>query len=572
MSNELPNLADLFDFSESVDMNTLLAGEDTQQIEEGSVVVGKVVRKTDNGVSVDFNFKSEGFVPKHEIPNFDEIEVGSELNAVLESIESEDDGLPVLSVEKAIFKEAWDKFTKVHEEGAIVKGEVKRRVKGGLMVDVGVEAFLPGSQVDTSPVRNMDEFLSNTYDFKILKINKDRRNVVISRRELLEEEKSKLRSEIMEDITPGQLRKGTVKNITDFGAFVDLNGIDGLIHITDMSWGRISHPSEMLEVGQEIEAVILEIDREKERVSLGLKQKSNDPWENVEQTFPAGTRVKGKVVNVMPYGAFIEIVEGVEGLIHVSEMSWTKRVTRASDVLNVGDEVEAVVLEIQKDSKKISLGLRQTQMNPWEEAARKYPPGTKITGKVRNMTSYGAFVEIEQDIDGMVHISDMSWTRKINNPAELLKKGDVVSAIVLEINPDQQRISLSMKDLSENPWDKISEFYKIGDSVKGTVTKLTNFGAFVELENDIDGLIHISQLSDERVNKVKDIIAVGDQVEARVIKIDPVERRIGLTMKSADAIANVETAAAADVQNLKPGEHMVDMGDLLDDVFESGQE
>ncbi|NQZ68450.1 MAG: S1 RNA-binding domain-containing protein, partial [Lentisphaeria bacterium] len=386
-----------------------------------------------------------------------------------------------------------------------------------------------------------------------------------SRRELLEEEKAKVRGEIMVEIQPGQVRKGIVKNITDFGAFVDLHGIDGLIHITDMSWGRISHPSEMLEVGQEVDAVILEVDNEKQRVSLGLKQKSEDPWQDVEKRFPIGTKITGNVVNVMPYGAFVEIEEGVEGLIHVSEMSWTKRVSKASEVLEVSQEIEAIVLDIQRDQKKISLGLRQTQNNPWEIAAQKYPIGSKVSGKVRNMTSYGAFIEIEPDIDGMVHVSDMSWTRKINNPAELLKKGDDVEAIVLEIDSEQQRISLGVKQMFEDPWASIEKYYKIGDDVSGKVTKITNFGAFVELDQGIDGLIHVSQLSDERVGKVKDVIKIEDEVTAKVIKIDEEERRIGLSMKT-----NIDENAAN--INLKPGEDMVDMGDIFDSAIEASKD
>jgi small subunit ribosomal protein S1 len=413
----------------------------------------------------------------------------------------------------------------------------------------------------------MDDYVGKEFEFKILKINRDRRNIVVSRRELLEAEKSRMRAGLLTEMLPGQLRPGTVKNITDFGAFVDLKGIDGLLHITDMSWGRISHPSEMLQIGEEVEVVILDIDREKERVSLGLKQKTPDPWDAVDERYTSGTKISGRVMNVMPYGAFVEIEEGVEGLIHVSEMSWTKRITRASDVLSVGEEVEAIVLDVQRDSKKISLGLRQTMSNPWEIIAEKYPPGARVKGKVRNMTSYGAFIEIQEDIDGMVHVSDMSWTRKINNPAEMLGKGDEVEAIVLEIDPNQQRISLGMKQLNEDPWDGIERMYGVGSMVKGTVAKLTNFGAFVELDHGVDGLIHISQLSDERVEKVKDVLNVGDSVEARVIKIDTAERRIGLSLKLRSE--SIAASASSEVDDaLRPGEHMVDVGDVFDNAFE----
>jgi small subunit ribosomal protein S1 len=550
----------LIDLDNLPSMDELLEQDNSAQYGRGTIVNGKVVEKRDSGAIVDIGFKAEGFVPKDEFSDWAGLSLGDEIRALLEEIE-DDDNMPILSVEKAILQEAWEKFISAFDEGSVVKGAIKFRVKGGLMVDVGVDAFLPGSQVDLGPVKNLDDFVAKEFDFKILKINRERRNIVISRRELLEEEKARKRASLMSEIFPGQLRQGVVKNITDFGAFVDLHGVDGLLHITDMSWGRVSHPSEMVAVGDEIELVILDVDRERERVSLGLKQKSSDPWDSVEGRYPAESKIKGRVVNVMPYGAFVEIEEGVEGLIHVSEMSWTKRITRASDVLNIGDEVEAVVLDIQRDAKKISLGLRQTMDNPWEVVAQKYPPGSEVKGKVRNMTSYGAFIEIQEDIDGMVHVSDMSWTRKINNPQEVLKKGDEVEAVVLDIDPSQQRISLGIKQLQEDPWSQINTLYKIGDMVKGTVMKLTSFGAFVELDHGIDGLIHISQLSDERVEKVKDILKVGDEIEARVIKIDGAERRIGMSLKAGNELGE---EGDLKVEDLRPGEHMVDVGDIFD--------
>ena len=555
----------IFELDDLPSMDDLLEQDNSAQYGRGTIVTGKVVEKRDGGVIVDIGFKAEGYVPKDEFADWEGLGLGDEIRALLEEIE-DDENMPILSVEKAILQEAWDKFTEAFDEGSVVKGMIKFRVKGGLMVDVGVDAFLPGSQVDLGPVKNLDDFVAREFDFKILKINRERRNIVISRRELLEEEKARKRAVLMAEIFPGQLRKGMVKNITDFGAFIDLHGVDGLLHITDMSWGRVSHPSEMVTVGDEVELLILDVDRERERVSLGLKQKSADPWDSVEEQYPAGSKIKGRVVNVMPYGAFVEIQQGVEGLIHVSEMSWTKRVTRASDVINIGDEVEAVVLDIQRDSKKISLGLRQTMENPWEVVARNYPPGAKVVGKVRNMTSYGAFIEIQEDIDGMVHVSDMSWTRKINKPQEVLKKGDEVEAVVLDIDPSQQRISLGIKQLQEDPWSQIDTLYKIGDMVKGTVMKLTSFGAFVELEQGIDGLIHISQLSDDRVEKVKDILKVGDEREARVIKIDQAERRIGLSLKAGQDF----DAEAIDlkIEDLRPGEHMVDVGDIFNSALE----
>jgi len=559
----------IFELDDLPSMEKLLEQDNSAQYGRGTIVTGKVVEKRDGGVIVDIGFKAEGYVSKDEFSDWEGLELGDEIRALLEEIE-DDENMPVLSVEKAILQEAWDKFTEAFDEGSVVKGTIKFRVKGGLMVDVGVDAFLPGSQVDLGPVKNLDDFVAREFDFKILKINRERRNIVISRRELLEEEKARKRAVLMAEIFPGQMRQGMVKNITDFGAFIDLHGVDGLLHITDMSWGRVSHPSEMVTVGDEIELLILDVDRDRDRVSLGLKQKSADPWDSVEEQYPVGSKIKGRVVNVMPYGAFVEIQEGVEGLIHVSEMSWTKRVTRASDVINIGDEVEAVVLDIQRDSKKISLGLRQTMENPWEVVARNYPPGAKVVGKVRNMTSYGAFIEIQEDIDGMVHVSDMSWTRKINKPQEILKKGDEVEAVVLDIDPSQQRISLGIKQLQEDPWSQIDTLYKIGDMVKGTVMKLTSFGAFVELEQGIDGLIHISQLSDERVEKVKDILKVGDELEARVIKIDQAERRIGLSLKAGQDID--ADAVELKIEELRPGEHMVDVGVIFSSALEQTDE
>ena len=546
-----------------------LLGETVQDdFKEGTIIEGTIIDKRDAGALVDIGYKAEGFLPNEEFSNWEDVKVGDKIDVFLEEIENEK-SMPGISARKAVFQKAWAKITTEYQEGSVVKGVMKSRVRGGMLVDVmGIEAFLPGSQIDVVPVKNMDDFLDKEFEFKILKINNERRNIVVSRRELLEADMAEKRAAIMKDIELNQVRKGTVKNITDFGAFIDLGGMDGLLHITDMSWGRISHPSEMLEVGQEIEVVILGIDTEKERISLGLKQKTENPWENVEEKYPVGSKVKGRIVNIMPYGAFMEIENGVEGLIHVSEMSWTKRITKAGDILSVGEEVEAVVLDIKKDQKKISLGLRQIEGNPWEALAEKYPVGTKIKGKVRNMTSYGAFVEIENDIDGMIHISDMSWTRKINNPNEVLKPGDEVEAVILDIDPAQQRISLGMKQAEEDPWEKIEELYKLGDVVKGKIAKITAFGAFVELSNKIDGLIHISQISKERVEKVKDVLNVGDEVEARVIKIDKGERRIGLSIKATEEeYSEAELKAVGDEVSIALDGAMVGMGDAFDDAL-----
>ena len=549
-------------------MEELLRGsENAGSITKGKIVEGKIVGKRQDGALVDIGYKAEGFIPASEFLKYDEINVGDKIDVYLEEIENRQN-MPTLSLEKAYSIKAWERITTEYGEGHIVKGFMRHRVKGGIMVDVeGFPAFLPGSQLDVSPVRNMDDYLNKEYDVKIIKINLERHNIVVSRRELLEASLRDQRSKLMGEMAVDEIRKGIVKNITDFGAFIDLGGVDGLLHITDISWGRINHPGEVLTVGQEIEVVVIGIDEDKERVSLGLKQKTRNPWDDVVEKYPKGAKITGKVVNLMPYGAFIEIETGVEGLIHVSEMSWTKRVNKASEVLNIGDDVEAVVLDIDRDSRKIALGLRQKERNPWEVLAEKYPVGKHITGKVRNMTNYGAFVEIENDIDGMIHVSDMSWTRKINNPNEVLKPGQEVEVVILEINPEQQRISLGLKQAENDPWSNISEQYKVGDIVKGSVTKITAFGAFVELSNKIDGLIHISQLSHDRVDKVKDVLKVGDEVEARVIKVDTDERRIGLSIKAvADNFSedDLKQAEAEYTAALKPGEDMVSMGEIFE--------
>ena len=555
------------DFSDMKPMEELLnATESSQAITKGKIVKGKVAQKRPDGALIDIGYKAEGFVPASEFIKYDQINIGDEIDVYLEEIENRQN-MPTLSLEKAYSIKAWDRITTEYGEGHIVKGLMRHRVKGGVMVDVeGFPAFLPGSQIDVAPVRNIDDYIGNEYDVKIIKINLERHNIVVSRRELLVESLRDQRAKLLGEMAEGDLRMGTVKIITDFGAFIDLGGVDGLLHITDISWGRISHPSEELHVGQELEVMVIGIDQDKERVSLGLKQKTPNPWDDVVAKYPKGSRVSGKVVNIMPYGAFVEIENGVEGLIHVSEMSWTKRVSKPGDVLNVGEEVEAIVLEIDRESRKISLGLRQKERNPWELLAEKYPVGSRITGKVRNMTNYGAFVEIENDIDGMVHVSDMSWTRKINNPNEVLKPGQEVEVVILEINPEQQRISLGLKQAESDPWANIGDLYKVGDVVKGKVSKIAAFGAFVELSNKIDGLIHISQLSRDRVEKVKDVLKVGDEVEARVIKVDTDERRIGLSIKAVNDNFSEEDLKAAEEEYtaaLKPGDDMVSLGEAF---------
>jgi small subunit ribosomal protein S1 len=562
--------------------DTLTLGKDADAIDAmysntlkdfsvGSIVPGKVLRIQDDEVLVDIGYKSEGIVDGDEFEDIETVKPGDTIEVFLESLEN-DHGMVVLSKKRAEQQRKWDHIVNDCEEGSLVDGTITRAIKGGFIVDIGADAFLPGSQVDVVPVRNLDDYIGRTLQVKILKINKERKNIVVSRREIIEETRREQKLKLLGEIKIGQLRKGTVKNITDFGAFVDLDGIDGLLHVTDMSWGRINHPTEMVKVGDQVEVMILDIDLDKERISLGLKQTLSNPWQDIDAKYPIGTRIRGKVVSLAPYGAFVEIEEGVEGLVHVSEISWTKRVQRASDVLKVGDEVQAVVLSINMEEKKISLGMRQTEENPWEVAALKYPIGSLVKGKVRNFTSYGAFVEIEEGVDGMIHVSDMSWTRKINHPSEVLKKGDEVETVVLEIDATNQRISLGLKQAQEDPWARITVSYKEGQKIKGKVTKLTNFGAFVELEDGIDGLVHISQISDAHVEKVKDVLSIGDEVEARIVKIDPVEHRIGLSIKAAK-IADEDFEISDELlTGLRPGEELVDLSSAFDSLLTGNEE
>ena len=545
-------------------MEDLLAESKIELLKEGSVIEGTIMEIRPTEVVIDFGGKAEGTIPAHEFIDLSELEIGSDIEVFLERLEDRF-GNPQLSFDKAEQKKNWEKIVNTCEEGSVITGRVRSKVKGGLVVNIGVDAFLPSSQVDIQAPKNLDQFVGQTFDFKVVKINRERKNIVVSRRELIEERRQDKKREILSKIIPGETRRGMVKNITDYGAFIDLDGLDGLLHITDMSWGRVSHPSEMVKTGEEITVCIIDIDEKRERVSLGLKQLSSNPWDEIESKFPINAKVRGKVVNLVPYGAFVELEEGVEGLVHVTEMSWTKRITKPGEVLNVGDEVDAVVLGIQKDDQKISLGLRQLEVNPWDMATHNYPPGARVRGKIRNLTSYGAFVELEEGIDGMVHVSDMSWTRKINHPSEMVKKGDEVDAIVVEVDVDNQRISLGMKHLTQDPWEDIDRLYKLGDIIKGRVARVAGYGAFIELEHDIDGLVHISQIKEERIEKVKDHLKEGEEVSARVIKIDKDERRIGLSIKAADydedALAK-EVAAYDEV-----GEDLTtSLGDIFDEA------
>ena len=526
-----------------------------RELREGSIVTGTIQEIRPQVVLVDIGYKSEGAISISEFED-EEIEVGDQIEVLLERLEN-DEGIVVLSKEKAAHKQNWDKIVGVYRDGGLVKGKVKSVVKGGLMVNVGVEAFLPGSQVDIIPPRDLNEYVGKVYEFKIVKVNDDRKNIVLSRREVIEAERADQRQRFLETVKEGDKVEGIVKNITDFGAFVDLRGMDGLLHITDMSWGRVNHPSEMLHIGQSLEVVILEVDREKERVSLGLKQMTDNPWADIERKYPINSHVKGRVTKLLPYGAFVELEKGVEGLVHVSELSWVKRITRPSDVLKLDQEIEAVVLSISVKEQKISLGVRQLEDNPWADIESRFPIGTVIKGQVRNLTPYGAFVGLEEGIDGMIHVSDMSWTRKINHPSEVLKKGDEVEAIVLEIKKEDQRVSLGIKQLESDPWESINDRFKVGDMVTGQVAKIASFGAFVNLDGDIDGLIHISQLSEDHVERVKDVIQVGDEITARVIKVDSIERRIGLSIKAVNYDTEQLRRETASFEALRPSSDMV---------------
>lgn len=499
-------------------------------IEEGNIVTGRIVKITQKEVLVDINYKSEGVIPIDEFPRIEEYKIGDEIEVFLESLEDED-GMMMLSKSKVDKSRNWERTINSCNEGSVLEGKIFKKVKGGFMVDIGVEAFLPASQVDIRHITDMDSYVGKSFDFKILKINEERKNVVISRRELLEEERAREKQRLIEEINEGDLVKGIVKNITDFGAFIDLNGIDGLLHITDMTWGRISHPEELLNIGDEIEIIVLKFDKQNARISLGMKQKTSNPWAAVEDKYPVGSIVEGKVVNIMPYGAFIELEEGIEGLIHISEFSWTKRINHPSEILSVGDSVEVMVLNIEKEKEKISLGIKQTEFNPWSVVDEKYPEGKRITGTVRNITSYGAFVELEEGIDGLIHISDISWTKKINNPAEVLHKGDQVDAVVLSVEKENKKIALGIKQLQPDPWENIESKYAIGDVVTGTVSKVAGFGIFVALEDDLEGLIHATQLAETPPAKIEDVVKVDQEITAVVVKIDPVERKIALSVK-----------------------------------------
>lgn len=512
-----------------------LYAQSLREIVEGEIVRGTVLEIKNDTVLIDIGYKSEGTIPLREFQTLSgefPIKVGDAVDVYLDQKE-DSDGLIVLSREKAEKIKVWDDIRRSYEKGEVITGTILGRTKGGLMVDIGVRAFLPGSQVDLRPVRDLDKLIGKSFPMKVIKLNQRRGNIVLSRRELLEEERRALKDKTLQSLQEGKVIRGKVKNITEYGAFIDLGGLDGLLHITDMSWGRVSHPSELFVVGDEVEVVVLKFDRAAERVSLGYKQRTKDPWEGVEQRFPVGSRVRGKVVSLTDYGAFIELAEGIEGLVHISEMSWTQRVKHPSKVVSVGDPVEVMILDVDQVNKRISLGMRQTEPNPWLFVEERYPVGTRVEGTIRNLTDFGAFVELEEGIDGLIHVSDMSWTKRIRHPSEVLKRGDKVEAVVLHVDKTNRRISLGLKQSQPDPWQStVPDKYRVGMDVRAKVVRLADFGAFVELEDGVEGLLHVSELSHERVAKPEDIVSVGNELTLKIIKLDAEERKLGLSLRA----------------------------------------
>jgi len=500
------------------------------QIVEGEIVKSKVLRVTENAVILDVGFKSEGSVPLDEFKDPHTLKEGDEVEVFLEHLEDQE-GAVVLSKKKADFMRVWEKIRVAHESDQPVEGTLVKKIKGGVVVNLmGVDAFLPGSQIALRRVPNIDELLGQTYEFKIIKLNKRRRNIVVSRRVILENERAHKREHLMKELAVGQVRKGVVKNITDFGAFIDLGGVDGLLHITDMSYGRVSHPTEMVAIGKEVEVKILDIDWQRERISLGMKQLQSYPWQNVAAKYPVGTRVQGKVVSITNYGAFVEIEPGIEGLVHISEMSWTRNVRHPSKIVSIGETIEAVVLKVDEAEEKISLGMKQTEQDPWMILPLKYPVGTRINGKVRNLTSFGAFVEIEPGIDGLIHISDMSWTKRVQHPSEVVKKGDAVDVVILNIDAENKRISLGLKQAEEDPWLKIGETYPIGMEMRGRAVRLMDKGVVVDLGNDIEGFVPMSQLGVPNLENPGDAVKEGQALDLKVLEVDPIHHRIVLAV------------------------------------------
>jgi small subunit ribosomal protein S1 len=527
--------------------------ESVKNFEVDSIIKGIIVNVVGGDAIVDIGYKSEGIIPLEQFENPSEVKKGDTVEVLLESVEDEE-GMILLSKRKADRMRAWERVISTCKEGDVVRGKVTRKIKGGLLIEIGVPVFLPASQISIRRSGDISEFIGQELECKIIKIDESRMNIVVSRRKLIEEKREAQKRQLLDSIEIGQVRKGVVKNITEFGAFVDLGGLDGLLHITDMSWGRISHPSEVLKIDDEIEVKVLKVDKDKERISLGLKQKEESPWANIEQKYPVGSRITGKVVNVLSYGAFVQLEPGVEGLVHISEMSWTKRINHPNQVVSIGDEIEVVVLEIKKEKQEISLGMKQVEVNPWTLVQEKYPIGMIVEGKVRNLTNYGAFVELEDGIDGLLHVADMSWTRKVSHPSEVVKKGDTVRAMVLQVDQERKRIALGIKQLDDDPWHtSIPSKFVPGAVFVGEVTKITNFGVFVQLDQDLEGLLHISELSDRKVASPEEIVRVGDLVAVKVIKIDPDNRKIGLSLKDVSEHESTGAFAELDARGGGPG-------------------
>src|SRR5256885_1488839 len=561
----------------ATDLSKLVAGDEVQDFTPGAILKGRVTSQAGDDFVIELGLKSEGILERSEFDEPDKVEIGTEVRVLLEDVEG-DTGLVRISKRKADRIINWETIMKSKKEGEPVSGKVTKKIKGGLLVDIGVPVFLPASQVDIRRPGEISDWIGRNIDAVILKIDEERRNIVISRRKLIEQQREELKKKTLESLEIGQVRKGTVKNIADFGAFIDLGGIDGLLHITDMSWGRINHPSEILKIDQEIEVKVLQVDRDKEKIALGLKQKDASPWENIESKYPVGSVHDASVVNIMSYGAFCKLEEGVEGLVHISEMSWTKRINHPSEVVAQDQVVKVKVLEINKDKQEISLGMKQVEENPWERVAEKYPPGSVVEGKVRNIANYGAFVEIEEGIDGLLHVSDLSWTKKIGHPSEVLKKGEEVQAVVLNVDQEKQRIALGLKQMTEDPWiHAIPEAYRPGMVVKGTVPKIPNFGVFVELEPGLEGLLHISEISDQKIEKPEEALKIGQELDVKILPVDPDEPTIGLSLKRAqwaqeEQVRESERAQRAERRGLRGGleggEQSRGLGDLKIDKEE----
>lgn len=528
----------------------------------GTILRGRILGVIGNNVILDTGYKSEGTIPLSEFDSTEEVEVGTEIEVMLESFE-DDTGLIQISKRKADRIRGWEKIVDKYKEGDIVTGRVVRKIKGGLLVDVGIPIFLPASQIDVKPPGEIAEYIGSEVTCKILKIDELQQNIIVSRRKLIEEERNKLKREFLNGVEAGQVVNGVVKNIADFGAFIDLGGIDGLLHITDMSWGRISHPSEMLAIGDEIEVKILDIDEVKDKVSLGLKQKTENPWANVDDRYPIISKIKGQVVNIMSYGAFVKLETGIEGLVHISEMSWTRRINHPSEVVAIGDSVEAIVLNINKEKEEISLSIKQVEQNPWTNIEEKYQPGHKIKGRVRNLTNYGAFIEIDEGIDGLLHISDMSWSKKVIHPSEIIKKGEKIEVEILSVDKEKKRVSLGIKQLTEDPWKKeIPEKYPVGNTVKGKVTKMTDFGAFIDMGNGLEGLLHISEISSEKIKNIEKVLSIGQELDVKIVKVEPEARKIGLSLKGIGNESGQETQPQEEQADIEAPE------DVIEDAIE----